>query len=72
MGQDSLAAYFKTNFSLMQHHHWSLSETENMLPWERQIYIDLLQDFLKKEEQRLKDLENERKSQMSMANRRRM
>lgn len=56
----------------MQHHHWNLTETENMIPWERQIYIDLLQDFLKKEEDRLKDLENERKSQLSSLARRKM
>ncbi|NDB60368.1 hypothetical protein EB001_18250 [bacterium] len=72
MGHQKLATYFKTNFSLMQHHHWNLTETENMIPWERQIYIDLLQDFLKKEEDRLKDLENERKSQLSSLARRKM
>jgi hypothetical protein len=56
----------------MQHHKWSLSEIESMIPWERQIYIDLLQDFIKQEEQRIKDLENERKSQLSSLSRRRM
>ncbi|NDB58215.1 hypothetical protein EB001_07200 [bacterium] len=72
MGHGSLALYFKNNFGLMQHHKWSLSEIESMIPWERQIYIDLLQDFIKQEEQRIKDLENERKSQLSSLSRRRM
>lgn len=72
MGHDSLVNYFQTNFSLMQHHHWSLSEMESMIPWERHVYIDLLQSFLKEQEQRAKDRENEIKTQMSIANRRRM
>jgi hypothetical protein len=72
MGHDSLVNYFQTNFSLVQHHHWSLSEMESMIPWERYVYIDLLQSFLKEQEQRAKDRENEIKTQMSIANRRRM
>tara|TARA_B100001113_G_C20782280_1_gene480105 strand:- start:81 stop:206 length:126 start_codon:yes stop_codon:yes gene_type:complete len=31
----------------MQHHKYSLSELENMLPWEREIYINLLVQHLK-------------------------
>ena len=34
----------------MQHHGYSLSELENMLPWEREIYISLLTQQLKEEE----------------------
>lgn len=36
----------------MQHHKYSLTELENMLPWEREVYIALLQNYL--EDQRLK------------------
>ena len=36
----------------MQHHKYSLSELEGMLPWEREIYINLLIDFLKEEKER--------------------
>ena len=36
----------------MQHHKYSLTELENMMPWEREIYIGLLMDFIKKEEER--------------------
>lgn len=42
------------------------------MPWERYVYIDLLQSFLKEQEQRVKDRENEMKTQMSLYNRRRM
>lgn len=34
----------------MQHHKYSLTELENMMPWEREIYITLLLDYLKEEE----------------------
>jgi len=37
----------------MQHHNYSLSELEDMIPWERNIYIALLVDYLKKEKERL-------------------
>ena len=29
----------RTNFAMMQHHNYSLSDIENMMPWEREIYI---------------------------------
>ena len=38
----------------MQHHKWSLTELDNMIPWEREIYIGLLENFLEQEEKRLK------------------
>ena len=34
----------------MQHHKYSLTELENMIPWEREIYIALLMDYVKEEE----------------------
>ena len=37
----------------MQHHKYSLTELENMMPWEREIYIGLLMQFLKEEEERM-------------------
>tara|TARA_B100000524_G_scaffold269828_1_gene148486 strand:+ start:567 stop:725 length:159 start_codon:yes stop_codon:yes gene_type:complete len=50
------------NFALMQHHKYSLTELENMMPWEREIYIGLLQDFIKKENERI-EKENQRMQQ---------
>jgi len=38
------------NFSLMKQHNYSLTEIENMMPFEREIYITLLQEHMKKEE----------------------
>jgi len=30
----------------MQHHKYSLTEIENMIPWEREVYVKLLIDYL--------------------------
>lgn len=42
----------------MQHHGYSLTELDNMIPWEREIYVGLLDDFIKKENERIKQQEN--------------
>ena len=39
---------------MMQHHGYSLTELDNMIPWEREIYIALLQDWIEKENERIK------------------
>ena len=41
---------YKTNFALMQHHKYSLTELENMIPWERDVYVNLLLAYLQEEE----------------------
>ena len=38
----------------MQHHNYSLTELDNLMPWGREIYIGLLIKYLKEEEERLK------------------
>ena len=43
-----------TNFNLMQHHKYSLSELDNMMPFEREIYVNLLITHIKEENERLK------------------
>ena len=45
----SLEDYFQLNFALMQYHKYSLTEIENMMPWERDIYVALLQQHLEDE-----------------------
>ena len=48
MYHESLENYIQNNFTLLQHHNWSLSDIENMIPWEKQTYIKLLQNFIEK------------------------
>jgi len=38
----------------MQHHKYSYQDLENMIPWERTIYVTLLLNWLKDEEERRK------------------
>tara|TARA_B100000579_G_scaffold307793_1_gene257511 strand:- start:125 stop:298 length:174 start_codon:yes stop_codon:yes gene_type:complete len=52
----SLENYFRLNFALIQYHKYSLTEIENMMPWERDIYVGLLQQHL--EEEKLKQQQN--------------
>ena len=46
----NLENYFRLNFALMQYHKYSLTEIENMIPWERDIYVGLLKQHLEEEE----------------------
>ena len=55
---DSLKNMFETNFALMQHHKYSLTELENMKPWERDVYVNLLIAHLQEQERKAKQQEN--------------
>lgn len=39
---------------MIQHHKWSLTEIEDMLPYERDIYVNLLNAFVEEENDRIK------------------
>lgn len=43
---------------MMQHHKYSLTELDNMVPWEREIYVSLLMDHVKKENENLESQKN--------------
>ena len=36
----------------MQHHNYSLGDIENMMPWEREIYVQMLIEYIKEENKR--------------------
>jgi hypothetical protein len=38
---------------MVQHHKYSLTELENLYPFERDLYVDMLKEYLKEEQQRL-------------------
>ena len=38
----------------MQHHKYSLFELENMLPWERDIYVTMLTQYIEEENEKIK------------------
>jgi len=58
----NLENYFKLNFALIQYHKYSLTEIENMMPWERDIYVGLLQQHLEEEELKRKQKQANAKS----------
>jgi len=47
----------------MQHHKYSLTELENMMPWEREIYMGLLAQWIKEENERLEKERAKQKQQ---------
>jgi hypothetical protein len=53
MLHNSVENYYRLNFALMQHHKWQLSEIENMMPWEREIYVILLTQYIEEENERI-------------------
>jgi len=46
----------------MQHHKYSLTELDNMMPWEREIYINLLLQHLEEEKERQRERDSRTKS----------
>ena len=44
----------RTNFVLMQHHKWGITELGDMMPWEREIYLTLLSQHIEEENKRQK------------------
>jgi hypothetical protein len=45
----------------MQHHKYSLTELDGMMPWEREIYIQLLLTWLEEEKERQKEQQRKNK-----------
>jgi hypothetical protein len=53
MSHNSLANYYQLNFALIQHHKYSLSEIENLIPFEREIYVTMLTQLLEEQAEKL-------------------
>tara|TARA_B000000565_G_C23573016_1_gene296135 strand:- start:268 stop:441 length:174 start_codon:yes stop_codon:yes gene_type:complete len=52
-----LKNYYDTNFALIHHHKWQIEYIENLMPWEKEIYVQLLVQFLDEEQKRMRDQE---------------
>lgn len=57
MSHEKLEDHFKINFIMTFHHKYSLTELDEMLPWERAIYVALIQNYLKEEKEKQRELE---------------
>lgn len=55
LSNDNLKNYYEVNFALMQHHKYSIEELENMIPFEREVYIGMLMNFLEEEKIRIQE-----------------
>ena len=42
-------------------HHWSLTESENMLPYEREVYLTLLNEHVKQENEKMREAQSRRR-----------
>ena len=58
IAREDLESYYRTNFALMQYHKYSLTELENMMPWERDIYLTLLKNYIEAENLKRQQREN--------------
>jgi hypothetical protein len=71
LGYDTLMNYYKTIFSLMQHHKYNLHDIESMMPWEKFLYIDMLKEHIKHQEDIKRDQSAQQKAAAQAAGRRR-
>ena len=54
----SIDAMLETNFSLIQHHNWNLSDIEHMIPWEKEVYVNYLIKYLEKQKLEAQQAQN--------------
>lgn len=54
LSHDNLANYYKVNFQLLNNFNYSLEEVEHMIPWEREIYLQMLVDDIEEKTERAK------------------
>ena len=58
LSHEGLVNYYQLNFSLINNHNYSLSELENMIPWERDIYVTMLINYVNEQNEKLKHKKN--------------
>ena len=56
MSHITLQYYYEPNFFLMQYHKYSMTEIENWIPWERELYINLLIQYIEKKKAEKEEL----------------
>ena len=50
LSHETLENYYRTNFQMMQHFNYSLTELDNMMPWEREVYLTLLNEHIEEQQ----------------------
>ncbi len=57
LSHTNLENYYNTIFSMAQHHKYSIYDLENLIPFEKDLYINMLLNYLE-EEKRNRDQES--------------
>lgn len=58
LSHTSLSNHFRLTFAMKQHHHWSIEEMDQLVPWERDIYVTLLEQHIKEQNERMREQQN--------------
>jgi len=51
LSHSNLENYYNVVFAMAQHHHYSITEVEQMIPFERDIFLELLKQHIKSQEE---------------------
>ena len=54
LSHDNIENYYKTNSAIVYNNRFTLTELENMFPFEREIYVSLLVNHIEEENERMK------------------
>ena len=55
-----MAEYYSINFQLIHNYKYSLTEIENLIPWEREVYLSMVIKQLEEEKEKI---ENDQQSE---------
>jgi hypothetical protein len=55
MSHTNLFVYYQKIFGMAQHHKYSISDIENLIPYERDLYFDMLLEFIQSHNQKKKE-----------------
>jgi len=55
LNHTNLYEYYQKIFGMIQHHKYSISELESLIPYELEIYYGMLIDYIKQEEENRKN-----------------
>ena len=58
LAHDTLFNYYKMNFALKQYYNYDIDMLENMIPFEREVYVSLLLHYIEEEKKRLEQRKN--------------
>lgn len=62
LDHNKLRNLYETNFAMVQHHKYSLTEIENMMPWEREVYVGMLVNHVQEQNDRIRERNAKRKA----------